>query len=262
MRTYTRKAVILAGGYGTRLMEETESRPKPMVEIGGKPMLWHIMKIYASAGITEFMVPLGYKGHMIKQYFAEYHLHAADVTVDLAYNSVTMLKRTAEPWKVTLADTGLDTMTGGRILRLREYIGEEPFCLTYGDGVAALDMRRLADFHVSHGRIATVTAVRPPSRFGRLEIDNGNGLVKSFNEKPAGGDIWINGGFFMLSPKVFDYIAGDETVFEREPLEMLARDGELMAYQHTGFWYSMDTMRDKKHLEGLWANGDAPWKIW
>jgi glucose-1-phosphate cytidylyltransferase len=255
-----RKAVILAGGYGTRLMEETETRPKPMVEIGGRPILWHIMKIYAACGITEFVVPLGYKGHMIKQYFSEYHLHAADVTIDLAYNSVTMLKRTAEPWKVTLVDTGLDTMTGGRIRRLSEYLRDEPFCLTYGDGVAALDMRALVEFHNSHGRLATITAVRPPSRFGALAMEDGR--VTRFLEKPADADTWINGGFFVLSPRIFDYLADDRTIFEREPLERLATDGELMAYRHEGFWYSMDTLRDKKHLEELWAGGKAPWRIW
>lgn len=254
------KAVILAGGYGTRLMEETGARPKPMVEIGGRPILWHIMKIYAASGITEFVVPLGYKGYMIKQYFAEYHLHAADVTIDLASNSVTMLKRTAEPWTVTLVDTGLDTMTGGRLLRLREHLGDEPFAMTYGDGVAAIDIRKTAEFHASHGRIATVTAVRPPSRFGSLLIENG--AVREFLEKPPGDGMWINGGFFVVSPAIFDTIAGDDTVFEREPLESLAHAGELMAHQHEGFWYSMDTMRDKNHLEGLWANGDAPWKLW
>lgn len=255
-----RRAVILAGGYGTRLMEETETRPKPMVEIGGRPILWHIMKIYAAHGITEFVVPLGYKGHMIKQYFAEYHLHGADVTIDLAYNSVTMLKRTAEPWKVTLVDTGVDTMTGGRIRRLSEYLRDEPFCLTYGDGVAALDMRKLIDFHNAHGRLATITAVRPPSRFGALAIENGK--VAKFLEKPADGETWINGGFFVLSPRIFDYIDDDRTVFEREPLERLANDGELMAYQYEGFWHSMDTLRDKKHLEELWSAGQAPWRIW
>jgi len=256
-----RKAIILAGGYGTRLMEETETRPKPMVEIGGRPLLWHIMKIYAAAGVQEFVVPLGYKGYMIKQYFAEYHLHAADVVIDLAYNSVTMIRRNAEPWKVTLVDTGLDTMTGGRIRQLRQYIGEEPFCMTYGDGVANLDVNKIIDFHHSHGKVATVLAVRPPSRFGSLDIE-ASGAVRAFNEKPAGGEIWINGGIFVLSPRVFDYIEGNSTVFEREPLEALARDRELMACHHEDFWYSMDTMRDKKHLEDLWARGAAPWKIW
>jgi glucose-1-phosphate cytidylyltransferase len=262
MRQHVRKAIVLAGGYGTRLMEETESRPKPMVEIGGRPILWHIMKIYAAAGIQEFFVPLGYKGHMIKQYFAEYHLHAADVVIDLAYNSVHMLRRSAEPWKVALVDTGLNTMTGGRIRRLREHIGEEPFCMTYGDGVARLDVGKLIDFHLSHGKIATVLAVRPPSRFGSLDIRQGDGLVRSFNEKPVGSESWINGGFFVLSPRVFDYIEGDDTVFEREPLEHLARDCELMAFYHEEFWSSMDTLRDKKHLEELWASGNAPWKMW
>ncbi|WP_376093926.1 glucose-1-phosphate cytidylyltransferase [Roseomonas sp. CCTCC AB2023176] len=254
------RAVILAGGYGTRLMEETEARPKPMVEIGGRPILWHIMKIYAANGITEFVLPLGYKQHMIKAYFADYYLHAADITVDLASNAVTVHRGTAESWKVTLVDTGLETMTGGRIARLREYLGEEPFCMTYGDGVAALDVAALADFHLSHGRIATVTAVRPPSRFGSLEVENG--VVRAFLEKPPGDRLWINGGFFVLSPKVFDYIGGDSTVFEREPLERLARDGELMAHPHEGFWYSMDTLRDRRHLEDLWASDQPPWKIW
>lgn len=255
-----RKAVILAGGYGTRLMEETEARPKPMVEIGGRPILWHIMKIYAANGITEFVLPLGYKGHMIKAFFADYHLQAADVTIDLARNTVTLHRHTAEPWKVTLVDTGLETMTGGRLARLREHLDDEPFCMTYGDGVTALDLQKLVDFHEAHGRIATVTAVRPPSRFGSLAIENGR--VTSFDEKPLGGEIWINGGFFVLSPKIFDYIAGDSTVFEREPLETLAREGELMAHPFEGFWYSMDTLRDRKHLEELWAAGKAPWKIW
>ncbi|MDE2580779.1 MAG: glucose-1-phosphate cytidylyltransferase [Rhodospirillales bacterium] len=255
-----RKAVILAGGYGTRLMEETEMRPKPMVEVGGRPILWHIMKIYAAHGITEFVIPLGYKGHMIKQYFAEYFLHAADVTIDLADNSVAMLRPTAEPWKVTLVDTGLDTMTGGRLRRLREHLDDAPFCMTYGDGVAALDIRQVIDFHASHGRIATVTAVRPPSRFGWLDIDNG--LATQFNEKPPSGEGWINGGFFVLSPQVFDYIDGDQTVFEQAPLERLVRDGELMSFRHEGFWLSMDTLRDKKRLEELWAHGRAPWRIW
>lgn len=255
-----RKAVILAGGYGTRLMEETEARPKPMVEIGGRPILWHIMKCYAAYGVTEFVVPLGYKGHMIKQYFAEYHLHAADVTIDLATNSVTMHRRSAEPWKVTLVDTGLDTMTGGRIARLREYLEDESFFLTYGDGLAALDMRALAEFHAAHGRAATITAVRPPSRFGSLEMEGEK--VTTFHEKPPGGETWINGGFFVLSPRVLDYIEGDTTVLEREPLERLARDRELMAHRHRGFWYSMDTLRDKKHLEALWASGEPPWRVW
>ncbi len=255
-----KKAVILAGGFGTRLMEETESRPKPMVEIGGRPILWHIMKIYAAFGINEFVIPLGYKGQLIKQYFAEYHLLASDITIDLADDAVVMHRRTAEPWKVTLVDTGLETMTGGRLRRLRDHLPDaEPFCLTYGDGVAALDLRALAAFHGEHGRMATVTAVRPPSRFGALEIEDGQ--VRRFREKPI-GDIWINGGFFILSPKVLDLIDGDDTVFEAKPLERLASLGELMAHKHEGFWQSMDTLRDKRQLEELWAKGQAPWKIW
>jgi glucose-1-phosphate cytidylyltransferase len=254
------KAVILAGGFGTRLMEETESRPKPMVEIGGRPILWHIMKIYAGHGITDFVIPLGYKGHMIKQYFADYHLHAADVTVDLLQGEVTMLKRTAEPWKVTLVDTGLETMTGGRLLRLRDHLKDENFCMTYGDGVTDLDIRKLVNFHDEHGHIATVTAVRPPARFGSLQMRNGQ--VKRFLEKPPGDDLYVNGGFFVLSPRVFDYIQDDTTVFERGPLERLANDGELMSFIHDQFWHSMDTMRDKTHLEKLWSAGAAPWKTW
>jgi glucose-1-phosphate cytidylyltransferase len=254
------KAVILAGGFGTRLMEETDSRPKPMVEIGGRPILWHIMKIYAGHGITDFVIPLGYKGHMIKQYFADYHLHAADVTVDLLQGEVTMLKRTAEPWKVTLVDTGLETMTGGRLLRLRDHLKDENFCMTYGDGVTDLDIRKLVNFHDEHGHIATVTAVRPPARFGSLQMRNGQ--VKRFLEKPPGDDLYVNGGFFVLSPRVFDYIQDDTTVFERGPLERLANDGELMSFIHDQFWHSMDTMRDKTHLEKLWSAGAAPWKTW
>lgn len=255
-----KKAVILAGGFGTRLMEETESRPKPMVEVGGRPILWHIMKIYAAYGITEFVIPLGYKGHVIKQFFADYHLHAADVMVDLQEGIVTHLKRTAEPWKVTLVETGLETMTGGRLLRLREYLEGESFCLTYGDGVTDLDIGKLLEFHMSHDSIATVTAVRPPARFGSLEL--ADGLVKRFSEKPPGDDMRVNGGFFVLRPKVFDYLEDDACVFEKVPLERLALDGELMAYQHDGFWLSMDSLRDKMQLEKFWASGEAPWKIW
>ena len=255
-----RKVVILAGGFGTRLMEETEARPKPMVEIGGRPILWHIMKIYEAWGFTEFVVPLGYKGHIIKRYFAEYHLHAADIEIDLRTNAVATLKGNAEPWKVTLVDTGLDTMTGGRIRRLREHLGDEPFALTYGDGVIALDLRKVVDFHFSHGRKATVTAVRPISRFGSLSIENGR--VSRFLEKPLDENAWINGGFFVLSPEVLDLIESDQTVFEREPLEQLAASGELMAYQHDGFWFSMDSLRDKRQLEEMWASGRAPWKVW
>jgi glucose-1-phosphate cytidylyltransferase len=253
-----RKAVILAGGFGTRLMEETESRPKPMVEIGGRPMLWHIMKLYSLHGIDEFVIPLGYKGYMIKEFFANYRLHMSDVTFDYARNESSTHAGRAEAWKVTLVDTGLETMTGGRLKRLREYIGDEPFCMTYGDGVAQLDVQRVIDFHLSHGRAATVTAVRPPSRFGALDIGRG-GKVDRFREKPPGDGIRINGGFFVFSPRVLDYIDGDSTVFEKEPMERLAEDGELMAWEHDGFWFSMDTLRDKRALEEIWAQGKAPW---
>ncbi len=252
-----RKAVILAGGYGTRLMEETEARPKPMVEIGGRPMLWHIMKIYAAAGISEFVIPLGYKGFMIKEFFANYRLHMSDVTFDFAANDVSTHIGRAEAWKVTLVDTGLDTMTGGRLKRLRDHIGDAPFCMTYGDGVAQLDVRKVIDFHHSHGKRATITAVHPPSRFGTLELEGDR--VGAFREKPPGGENWINGGFFVLSPEVLDYIEDDNTSFEKGPLERLARDGELIAYRHDGFWFSMDTLRDKKQLEEMWARGDRPW---
>ncbi|MBO1325501.1 glucose-1-phosphate cytidylyltransferase [Acetobacter sp. TBRC 12305] len=253
------KAVILSGGYGTRLMEETQSRPKPMVEIGGRPILWHIMKIYSQSGINDFVIPLGYKAEMIKQYFANYHLLSADITVDLQNESISMLKRTAEPWRVTLVDTGLETMTGGRLKRLRPYLDDEPFCMTYGDGVAEIKVSNTVDFHKSHGRLATVTAVKPPARFGTLEIENGR--VGAFREKPIEQD-YVNGGFFVLSPGVFDYLEDDETVFERGPLERLAQDGELMALKHDAFWHSMDTLRDKRHLDELWATQQAPWRIW
>ena len=259
-----RKAVILAGGFGTRLMEETDARPKPMVEIGGRPMLWHIMKIYAACGINEFVLPLGYKQFMIKEFFANYRLHMSDVTFDYTRDGdggeALVHTGRAEPWKVTLVDTGLHTMTGGRLKRLREHVGDAPFCMTYGDGVARLDVQKVIEFHKSHGRLATVTAVHPPSRFGTLDLTPDN-QVATFREKPIGGDNWINGGFFVLSPKVLDYIRGDETVFEKEPMERLAADGELMAYKHEGFWFSMDTLRDKKQLEEMWATGDAPWGV-
>ncbi|MFT9258139.1 MAG: glucose-1-phosphate cytidylyltransferase [Acetobacter sp.] len=253
------KAVILSGGYGTRLMEETQSRPKPMVEIGGRPILWHIMKIYSQSGINDFVIPLGYKAEMIKQYFANYHLLSADITVDFQSDSISMLKRTAERWRVTLVDTGLETMTGGRLKRLRSYLDDEPFCMTYGDGVAEINVSNTVDYHKSHGRIATVTAVKPPARFGTLEIENGR--VGAFREKPI-EQSYVNGGFFVLSPGVFDYLDDDETVFERGPLERLAQDGELMALKHDAFWHSMDTLRDKRHLDELWATQQAPWRMW
>ncbi len=259
-----RKAVILAGGFGTRLMEETEARPKPMVEIGGRPMLWHIMKIYSACGINEFVLPLGYKQFMVKEFFANYRLHTSDVTFDYSRDEEGRMfvhDGRAEPWKVTLVDTGLHTMTGGRLKRLREHVGDAPFCMTYGDGVAQLDVQKVIASHQSHGRLATVTAVHPPSRFGTLEI-GGDSRVAAFREKPVGGDNWINGGFFVLSPRVFDYIEGDHTQFEREPLEALARDQQLMAYRHDGFWQCMDTVRDKVLLEKLWESGSPPWRVW
>ncbi|WP_135466156.1 glucose-1-phosphate cytidylyltransferase [Crenalkalicoccus roseus] len=252
-----RRAVILAGGYGTRLMEETEARPKPMVEIGGRPILWHIMKIYLANGISEFVIPLGYKGYMIKEFFANYRLHTSDVTFDYSRNEMLTHDRRAESWKVTLVDTGLTTMTGGRLRRLRDYLGDEPFCMTYGDGVARLDIQKVIAFHLSHGRLATVIAVHPPSRFGSLDLQGDR--VRAFREKPPAGENRINGGFFVLSPRVLDYIEGDHTVFEKEPLERLAADGELMAWRHDDFWFSMDTLRDKKQLEEMWAQGQAPW---
>lgn len=255
------KVVILAGGLGTRLAEETEVRPKPMVEIGGRPIIWHIMKIYSAFGLNDFIICLGYKGYMIKEFFSNYNLHLADITIDLAANSTIVHHRRAEPWKITLVDTGDTSMTGGRIRRVRDYIGDKPFCLTYGDGVARIDIPALLKFHKNHGRAATITAVQPPGRFGALEID-GNDRVLSFQEKPHGDGQWINGGFMVLAPEVIDYIDGDSTILEQEPLHRLCSDGKLSAYRHTDFWQAMDTMRDKRHLEELWASGSAPWRIW
>ena len=253
------KAVILAGGFGTRLMEETEIRPKPMVEIGGRPILWHIMKIYSAAGVNDFIVCLGYKGYMIKEYFNNYCLHVTDVTFDIRRNQIEMHKGNAEPWRVTLVDTGQHTMTGGRIRRIRDFLDDDDFCMTYGDAVSTVNIRELLAFHRTHGRLATVTAVRPPARFGALEIRGEQ--VLGFREKPSGDGQWINGGFFVLSPHVIDRIAGDSTVWENEPMETLARDGQLMAYKHDGFWQPMDTLREKRLLEQLWANGNAPWQV-
>jgi glucose-1-phosphate cytidylyltransferase len=255
------KVVILAGGFGTRLSEETHLKPKPMVEIGGKPILWHIMKIYSAYGFNEFIICLGYKGYIIKEFFANYFLYMADVTIDLGTNSIEVHNAKAEPWKVTLVDTGLCTQTGGRIKRIQPYIGNETFMLTYGDGVADVDIKKLLEFHRSHGRYATVTAVQPPGRFGGLILNSGN-QVLAFKEKPKGDGAWINGGFFVLEPQVFDYIEGDDTPWEAEPLMRLAEEGQLMAYKHTGFWQCMDTLRDKKYLEKLWDSGKAPWKVW
>ena len=254
------KVVILAGGFGTRLSEETDIKPKPMVEIGGKPILWHIMKIYSAHGFNDFVICLGYKGYVIKEYFANYFLHMSDVTIDLKNNQMEIHDVKAEPWKVTLVDTGLNTMTGGRIKRVQKYIGNDTFMLTYGDGVANINIKELLEFHKRHGKFATVTAVQPSGRFGALDLDEGK--VKAFKEKPKGDGAWINGGFFVLEPQVFDYINGDETIWEREPLENLAKDGQLMAYKHTGFWKPMDTLRDKRELQVLWESGEAPWKIW
>jgi glucose-1-phosphate cytidylyltransferase len=255
------KAVILAGGLGSRLGEETAVRPKPMVEIGGRPILWHIMKIYSRYGVNDFIVCLGYKGYMIKEYFSNYFLHMSDVTFDLTRNTTQILHNSAEPWRITLVDTGADSMTGGRLKAVGAYLDpDEPFCFTYGDGVADIDIGALVAFHKGHGKRATLTAVAPPGRFGAMEF-NGD-LVTHFREKPDGDGNRINGGFFVLSPNVLDLIEGPETIWEREPLERLAVEGELAAYHHHGFWQPMDTLRDKVLLEGLWSSGAAPWKTW
>jgi glucose-1-phosphate cytidylyltransferase len=251
---------LLAGGYGTRLSEETEIRPKPMAEIGGKPILWHIMKGYSHYGFNDFVILLGYKGYFIKEYFANYFLHQSDVTIDLSTNAMKVHNNTSEPWKVTLLETGQNTMTGGRIKRAKEYIGQEPFLLTYGDGVADIDLTKLLSFHQSNGNLVTMTAVQPEGRFGALET-SGN-RVDSFLEKPKGDGAWINGGFFVCQPQVLDYISNDNTVFEQEPLQNLAIEGQLLHYRHHGFWKCMDTLRDKKMLNEMWDSGNAKWKIW
>jgi len=255
-----KKAVILAGGLGTRLGEETQAMPKPMVTIGESPILWHILKLYSVYGINEFIICLGYKGYVIKEYFANYFLHRADVTFDVAKNSLEVHGGCIEPWKVTLIDTGLGTMTGGRLRRVRNYVGNEAFCMTYGDGVANIDIGKLIAFHEREGRAATVTAVRPPGRFGAMEVEDA--VVRGFREKPRGDGAWINGGFFVLEPRVLDLIAGDETTWEREPMESLADAGQLAAYRHDGFWQPMDTLRDRNLLQSLWEEGKAPWKLW
>jgi glucose-1-phosphate cytidylyltransferase len=255
------KIVILAGGLGTRISEETVIRPKPMVEIGGKPILWHIMKIYSYYGFHEFVICLGFKGYMIKEYFSNYFLHMSDVTLDMQKNAMEVHQQYVEPWKVTLVDTGTDTMTGGRLKRVAPYIGDETFMLTYGDGVADVNIAALLAFHRKHGKAATVTATQPSGRFGALSIDEAS-RVNAFQEKPVGDGSWINGGFFVCEPSVIDRIMGDPTVFEKEPLEGLSRDRELVAYKHSGFWQPMDTLRDKNHLEELWNKGNAPWKVW
>lgn len=255
------KAVILAGGLGTRISEESHLKPKPMIEIGGKPIIWHILKLYSTHGINDFIVCCGYKGYVIKEYFANYFLHSSDVTFDLANNRMQVHQRFAEPWRVTLVDTGESTMTGGRLKRIQSYLQhEEAFCLTYGDGVSNLNVREQLRFHREQNTLATVTAVYPPGRFGALEISNNR--VQAFQEKPKGDGGMINGGFFVLSPKVLELIEGDQTIWEQEPLETLARTGELSAFRHEGFWQPMDTLRDKNYLEELWQSGKAPWKVW
>jgi glucose-1-phosphate cytidylyltransferase len=254
------KAVILAGGLGTRLSEETVVRPKPMVELGGRPIIWHIMKIYSHYGINEFVICLGYKGYMIKEYFANYFLHMSDVTIDLRKNEVKVHQNSSEPWSVTLVDTGDSTMTGGRLRRVREHVSDGPFCLTYGDGVSDVNVRELIAFHHAQGTVATLTAVQAPGRFGIIDI--GEDKILGFHEKPAGDGGWINGGFFVLNPDVFGLLEGDSTVWEREPLESLAAARQLSAFIHKGFWHPMDTLRDKTLLEELWASGTAPWNVW
>ncbi|HXZ14690.1 MAG TPA: glucose-1-phosphate cytidylyltransferase [Roseiarcus sp.] len=255
------KAVLLAGGLGTRFAEETDVKPKPMIEVGGMPIIWHIMKIYSHFGIDEFIICLGYKGYVIKEYFRNYFLHMSNVTFDMRTNAIEVHNASAEPWRVTLVDTGEKTMIGGRIKRILPFLGDDKdFCLTYGDGVGDVDVRAAIDLHRKAGRLATVTATQPPGRFGALKIDGDR--VAGFQEKPIGDGGWINGGFFVLSPEVGRYIEGDETVWEQEPMQRLAADGELSVYFHRGFWQPMDTLRDKRQLEDLWASGNAPWKVW
>jgi glucose-1-phosphate cytidylyltransferase len=256
------KAVILAGGFGTRLSEETGVKPKPMVEIGDKPILWHIMKIYSSAGINDFIICLGYKGYIIKEYFATYTLHMSDITFDLRRNDMQVHHNATEPWRITLVDTGEKTMTGGRIKRINDYVDDETFCLTYGDGVTDLDIQKLIDYHRDQKCLATLTAVQPPGRFGVFKLDQGQTLIDTFKEKPQGDGAWINGGFFVLEPEVINYIENDATVWEREPMDKLASEGKLAAYRHYGYWQNMDTLRDKNVLEEMWQSGDPPWKIW
>jgi len=255
------KVVILAGGFGTRLSEETTLRPKPMVEIGGRPILWHILKIYSHYGFNDFIVCLGYKGYVIKEYFANYYLHMSDVTIDIKNNRTEILHNFSEPWKISLIDTGDNTMTGGRVKRIQNYIGDETFLLTYGDGVSDINILDLLEFHSKKNKFGTLTAIRPPGRFGALQIEHGD-RVSSFLEKPKGDGGYVNGGFFVFEPELFDILKDDSTVLEREPLESLARNNQLSAFKHEGFWHAMDTLRDKNYLEELWAAGKASWKVW
>ncbi len=256
------KAVILAGGYGTRISEESSVKPKPMVEIGEKPILWHIMKVYSAHGINDFVICCGYKAHIIKEYFANYHLHCSDVTFDLKSNNMEVHNSSAEPWRVTLVDTGEGTMTGGRLKRVKDYIGDETFCFTYGDGVSNVNVSELIEFHRAQGNLATLTAVQPPGRFGAFRLSQSDDKVHSFKEKPEGDGAWVNSGFFVLEPAVMDYIAGDSVSWEKEPMEALAAAGQLSAFRHSGFWQPMDTLHDKHVLEELWAEGQAAWKVW
>jgi len=255
------KVVILAGGFGTRISEESHLRPKPMIEIGDRPMLWHIMKIYSHYGFNDFIICLGYKGDVIKRFFADFHLYESDVTFNYRRKKINILQEPKEPWKVTLVDTGKETMTGGRIKRIQKYVGNQPFLLTYGDGVINANLLELVDYHRKHGKIATLTAVQPSGRFGALTV-GADHVVQRFNEKPKGDGGWVNGGFFVFEPRIFDYLEGDSCVLEKEPLEKLAVQGQLQAMKHHGFWYAMDTLRDKNYLEELWRSGNAPWKVW
>ena len=256
------KAVILAGGFGTRLSEETTVRPKPMVEIGGQPILWHIMKIYSFHGINDFIICCGYKGYVIKEFFANYFLRMSDVTFDMRFNQMNVHKGSAEPWRVTLVETGENSMTGGRLRRVREHIGNETFCFTYGDGVSNVNITEVINFHKEQGTLATLTAVQPPGRFGAINLGEGQNKITSFREKPQGDGAWINGGYFVLEPEAIDYIANDSTIWEQQPLQKLAHDEQLSAYKHMGFWQSMDSLRDKKYLESIWNSPDVPWKVW
>ena len=254
------KVVILAGGLGTRISEETNSKPKPLIEIGGMPILWHIMKNYSGYGYNDFIICCGYKGYLIKEYFANYFLHMSDITFDIKNNSMEVHRKFAEPWKVTLVDTGLKTMTGGRLKRIKEYVKNETFCFTYGDGLGNINISELVEFHKKSKTLATLTAVKPPGRFGSLKLENDH--VKEFNEKPDGDGKWVNGGFFVLEPEIFDYIKDDSTIWEREPLDTISKKEQLSAFKHTGFWHPLDSLRDKNQLEEIWDSGNAPWKNW